>query len=1020
MRILVLLAAITLLLPAHAAEKIKVACVGNSITYGLTVENREQNAYPYALQRLLGDEKYDVRNFGRSGATLLEKGHFPYVKQSECDSALAFRPDIAVIHLGINDTDPRNWPNHNSEFITDYVRLINRFKEMNSNVRILIARLTPLSARHYRFRTGTRDWRIQAQKAIEQVATATGAELIDFDAPLRDRQDLMPDGIHPNAEGSLLLAETAFKAITGNYGGLRLPDIWQSGMVVQRGRPLTISGTADAGSTVTARLDGVKRTTRANNRGEWEITTAPLVAGGPYTLSVTDGRKTVELTDILAGEVWIASGQSNMQFPLSASAESYSCVSQAYDPHLRILNIEPVAYTDNSVWSDSIRRLTDKLLYFRPARWESISPENAGRFSAVAYHFARSLRDSLQVPVGIIMNAVGGATTESWTDVNTLEQVMPEILINWRHNDYVQPWAQERARHNAGTHRHPHEPGYLFSAAIRPLGPVEVAGVIWYQGESNAHNIELHEQLFPAMIQSWRKQLRQPDMPLIFAQLSGIDRPSWPQFRDSQRRMAQTVPNSYMAVTFDHGDSLDVHPREKLPVGRRMAYLALQHVYGHNLNADSPNPVKATEHNDTVTVHFENADQWIIAQGRSLFELAGVDGIFHKADFKTGSHGTITVHSKHVAFPCKLRYAWLPYAQPNIYNSYNLPLGTFEMETEHQESKQPEQGIEHGLSGLGAALVDNRLITAGGCNFPVDPLGAKSQKKFYSGIYACNPHDGSQQRIGTLPLPMAYMSSCQQADKLILIGGISGNDGLKQTLEITVAVGNATVAELQALPFTFDNGAAAITPDNRIFIAGGNMNGIPSRELWVLDHGKWSKFATMPGNPRVQPVMVSAKNNNGDECLWIWGGFAPRHNKQEPTLELEGLCLNLKTKKWSELPALNNADGEKLSVGGGTACTLSNGEIAVCGGVNKDIFIEALRNQAPDYLDHPVAWYRFNPNVIIFNPSDCTQRVAATSPDYARAGAAMTATTDNGFILAGGEVRPRIRTAEIEIFKLNK
>lgn len=1018
MRIIALLATIALLLPAQAAEKIKVACVGNSITYGLTVENREQNAYPAVLQRLLGDERYEVHNFGRSSATLLEKGHFPYAKQSICDSLLAFKPDIAVIHLGINDTDPRNWPNYNSEFITDYVRLINRLKEANPNVRVLVARLTPITAKHHRFRSGTRYWRLQVQKAIEQVALAAGAELIDFNAPLRDRQNLLWDSVHPNAEGLRLLAETAYKAITGNYGGLQLPEIWQSGMVVQRGRPLTISGTADAGSTVTLRLDGVKRSTRANNRGEWQIITAPLVAGGPYTLTVSDGKKTIELTDILAGELWIAGGQSNMEFSLSASTGGDSCIQHADDPQLRIYNFEAIANTYDNVWSDSIRALTDALHYFRPARWEKMSNENAGKFSAVAYHFARALRDSLQVPVGVIINAAGGATTESWVDVNTLEQVMPEILVNWQKNDYVHPWAQKRALLNADEHRHPFEPGYLFGAVIRPLGAVEAAGIIWYQGESNAHNIELHEQLFPAMIQSWRSHFRQPDMPVIFAQLSGIDRPSWPQFRDSQRRLAHTIPNSYITVTFDHGDSLNVHPPHKRPVGERMARQALRHIYGYaNLAADSPEPLKATEHNGMVTVRFANADGWKVRSGTSLFELAGADGIFHPAEFHAADNGTITLHTPAVATPCKVRYAWRPFTRPNIFNSNNLPLGTFEMETEHNESLQPEQGIEHGVSGLGATLVNNRLIMAGGCNFPIDPLGAKSQKKFYEGIYACNPADGNPTRIGSLPLPMAYMGYCPQGDKLILIGGVSNSDGLKHTLEITFEGGKAAIAQLAPLPFTFDNGAAAATSNGRIFIAGGNMNRTPSRELWALENGKWSKFATMPGNPRVQPVMVTAKNGDGEECLFIWGGFAPRHGKHEPTLELDGLCLNLKTKKWSILPALTDAAGDKLSVGGGTACTLSDGKIAVCGGVNKDIFIEALRNQAPDYLDHPVAWYRFNPNVIIFNPADNTQRVAATSPDYARAGAAMTATPCNGFILIGGEVRPRIRTAEIEIFK---
>ena len=197
-----------------AGHPVKVACIGNSITYGMTIPDRETMCYPAQLSRMLG-EGYEVAN---SGATLLRRGHRPYTSLEEWREAKAFAPDIAVIHLGVNDTDPRDWPHYGDDFVSDYKAIIDTLRMI----------------------TGTRDWRIAVNRAIERVANATGTTLIDFDIPLRHRQHLMPDGLHPSAEGSRYLAETAYKAITGRHGPLRLPEVMQSGIVVQRDRHLPI------------------------------------------------------------------------------------------------------------------------------------------------------------------------------------------------------------------------------------------------------------------------------------------------------------------------------------------------------------------------------------------------------------------------------------------------------------------------------------------------------------------------------------------------------------------------------------------------------------------------------------------------------------------------------------------------------------------------------------------------------------------------------------------------------------
>ena len=180
-----------------AKKPIKVACVGNSVTFGYGLTNRETTCYPYVLQQLLGAH-YEVKNFGHSGTTLLSEGHRPYIQQPEYQAALAFKADLVVIHLGLNDTDPRNWPNYNSHFDRDYQQLINSFRQANPKVKIWICLLTPIFHPHPRFESGTRDWHAAIQKHIRRIAEANQTGLIDLHTPLYSRPDLFADALHPN------------------------------------------------------------------------------------------------------------------------------------------------------------------------------------------------------------------------------------------------------------------------------------------------------------------------------------------------------------------------------------------------------------------------------------------------------------------------------------------------------------------------------------------------------------------------------------------------------------------------------------------------------------------------------------------------------------------------------------------------------------------------------------------------------------------------------------------------------
>lgn len=684
--ILLSLFCLALCLPMTGRDRIKVACVGNSVTYGYGLKDRAHDAYPVRLQAMLGD-KYEVRNFGHSGATLLTQGHNPYVKLPEFRAALDFKADLVVIHLGLNDTDPRNWPHHADEFIPNYRALIDSFRVANPKAKIWICLMTPIFHDHPRFDSGTRLWHGLIQQRIRQIAATDNVGLIDLYTPLHSHPDLFPDALHPNPEGALILAKTVFSGLTGNYGGLQLPATYGNSMVLQRQRPIRIQGTANAGEKVSVNFHGRKADAVTDNFGQWSVSFPAEEAGGPYKLQVKarSGEKT--LSDVWVGEVWLCSGQSNMELKLSQVLTGKEDIAAADTcSRLHFYDMPSIVPTYAMVWDSARLDSINHLQYVLPGNWQRANSKAAAHFSAIAFNFGRMLADSLGCHVGLISNAVGGSCTENWIDRATLEKEFPAILRNWKHNDFIMRWARERAAYNtqkatSQRQRHPYEPAYLFESAIQPLKGYDVRGVLWYQGESNADNIEVHERLFPMLERSWREFFNQPNLPLHFVQLSSIGtRPSWPHFRDSQRRMAETLPNTYMAVCSDLGDSLDVHPRHKREVGERLAFSVLNRTYGHKVTPNGPRYQSMKIDGNAIVLRFADAEGMRAAQGTRTrligFEVAGADGIYHPAE-ATIKNNTVIVRSKEVKQPAAARYGWQPFTRANLVNAAGLPASTF-------------------------------------------------------------------------------------------------------------------------------------------------------------------------------------------------------------------------------------------------------------------------------------------------------------------------------------------------------
>lgn len=1005
---------------SYASDKVKVACVGNSITYGTGIKDRDKDSYPSQLQSKLGAE-YLVANFGKPGATLLNKGHRPYIEQEEYKNALDFKADIVVIHLGVNDTDPRNWPDYRGDFVRDYISLINSFKGVNPEVRIIIAGITPVWDRHPRFMSGTKVWQDDIRSKIGVVAEACGVELIDFYTPLHSYPFMFPDAIHPNEEGAAVLAQTVYSAITGNYGGLKVSDVFGDNMVLQMDMPFSLSGTSDAGDNIVVMIDGRKYAAVTGKDGCWSVDIEPLSAKRNIEVSVSNGSQSIEFRNVAVGEVWLCSGQSNMEFMLKNSIGAEKEIGMSECSDIRLFDMKAAWRTDAVEWPESALDSVNHLYYYRKEGWKECNPESARDFSAVAYYFGRMLHDSIGVPVGLICNAVGGSTTESWIDRETLETEFHPILKDWRNNDFIQKWARERASLNirkseSALQRHPYEPCYLFESGIIPLDRYPVKGVIWYQGESNAHNMEAHEQLFRLLVKSWRKNWNNDSMPFYFVQLSSLNRPSWPWFRDSQRRLMYEIPHSGMAVSSDIGDSLDVHPRNKKPVGERLARWALADTYGYSVLPSGPLFRNAVVVDDkgSVAVGFDYSEGLAASNndGRLVgFELAEFDGLFYPADAEIKGNDVI-LHSSEVSNPKYVRYGWQPFTRANLVNSEGLPASTFRGKVDCLSV--PEYPIQKGVSAPFAGVIDDWMIVAGGCNFPDVPATDGGKKVYYNDIYAVNLKSEDKEWIlaGRLPENMAYGASVAVGNAIYMIGGENENGMLDSAYRITFDGRNrkAVIDVLPSVPEGMTN-ISGTASGNMIYISGGlsESNRNSMYRLSVDSHLKWEKMSPYPGSKRVQSTLLA----DGDGMLYLVGGFQSPGKKKGAVLSDDVLGYDIEAGQWKKISDLpEESDGGKRCLVGAGGVSY-NGMLVLTGGVNYSIFADAINGKAPeDYLRKPVEWYRFNDDILFYSIRDNSWTMMKDVKGMSKAGGILLVHDDCLYMVCG-EIKPGIRCNEI-------
>jgi sialate O-acetylesterase len=470
---------------------------------------------------------------------------------------------------------------------------------------------------------------------------------------------------------------------------VKLPNIFSDHLVLQQGIKNRVWGMADAGEVVTVSIEKQSHTATAGADGKWEVTLEPMPVGGPHAMTVK-GKDERKIEDVLVGEVWICSGQSNMQWPVNNAYDPDLEKAAARFPKIRMINFPQIG-TQEPVWSHDDRR------------WQVCSAETLGGWSAVGYFFARQLYETLDVPIGMINNAWGGSACEAWINRDRLEKngEFQPLLERWGQLEMTFAELSKKTDLNddqkkqlmllTNQMRGNARPGNIYNGVLKSHLGYGIRGAIWYQGESNASRAYQYRNLFPLMIQNWRDEWGQGDFPFYWVQLADFraEKPEpadsdWAELREAQTMTMKKLPNTGEAVIIDLGEGKDIHPRNKVDVGRRLARWALSETYKvPGIACRSPLYKSMEKQNGKIVLTFENvapnANGWrpFDVNEPKGFAIAGEDKKFVWASAKIRPDGKIEVWSDAVKDPVAVRYAWADNPVCNMFSSDHLPLTPF-------------------------------------------------------------------------------------------------------------------------------------------------------------------------------------------------------------------------------------------------------------------------------------------------------------------------------------------------------
>jgi len=484
-----------------------------------------------------------------------------------------------------------------------------------------------------------------------------------------------------------------------------LPALFSDDMVLQRDMPIPFWGTAFPGEKILVTLNGQTAYATTDNSGKWILRLAPLEAGGPYKVTVI-AQDTLVFSNVLIGDVWVASGQSNMEMPIAPNQwftgiKNYQAeLSNSKDTLLRVFTV-----TKNTTANIPQTQVIGK--------WQESKPENSGGFTAIGYFFGLGLRKELGIPIGIINTSYGASPAQAWTSYKILsnDPDFQIILDNWNRIDGEYKakiakfetdstlWSSQAAealsegRPESSNKPQPpirpilpqKRPASLYNGMLAPLIPYAIKGVIWYQGEGNADNPKLYQKLFPAMISNWRDNWGQGDFPFLFVQLPNFMKPQtlpseggWAGLREAQTRTLR-LPNTGMVTTIGLGEEKDIHPKNKQDVGKRLVQCALAKVYGREVQYSGPVFEKMKIRGKQIHLYFQKTEGKLMAtSSKELkgFAIAGEDRNFVWGNAKIKGH-QVVVHNSKVKEPAAIRYSWASNPIGNLFNKAGLPAVPF-------------------------------------------------------------------------------------------------------------------------------------------------------------------------------------------------------------------------------------------------------------------------------------------------------------------------------------------------------
>ena len=473
---------------------------------------------------------------------------------------------------------------------------------------------------------------------------------------------------------SLYLFMLAFWATPLLYAKVTLPTVFSDNMVLQQQTQVKFWGNSTAvGHEVLVKTswNNKKYKAKVQSNGDWSLNVKTPNYGGPYSITVSDGEE-LTLNNILIGEVWLCSGQSNMQMPLGGWGKIVN-----YETEIRTANYDKIRFLQ-------VARRTSPVpldnAVIASDGWEAVSSSNISEFSATAYFFARELYLRTGIPIGLIHTSWGGTSIESWISPDALS-TFPNL------QDSVRRVSQNAALHSDKDDLRNHYT-VLYNAMIHPFINFRIQGAIWYQGENNAGHPEAYKQLLPAMIKNWRTKWSIGDFPFYYVQLANFfpkkSEPSeskWAELRDAQKD-ALHLPRTGMAVIADIGESDDIHPKNKQDVGRRLALLALKDTYHYNIISTGPVLQSWHVNKGAVILQFRNSGVGLALHQGNLFTngftIAGKDNVYHHADVDI-SGNIVVVSSDKVKKPTKVRYGWADNPDLTLYNSFQLPASPFQV-----------------------------------------------------------------------------------------------------------------------------------------------------------------------------------------------------------------------------------------------------------------------------------------------------------------------------------------------------